>query len=97
MTQTDRVLAALHDAGPTGVTQVDFSLPHVVDGGAPITRLAARIKDLRDQGFRIHDAGTRHRCRVYVIEPIPASVGPGIGAPTPAEARADARPQGALF
>jgi hypothetical protein len=39
-----RVLTALR-AGP--VTPMDFDAPHVIDGGEPIRRVAARICDLR--------------------------------------------------
>lgn len=67
MTQTERVLRALQAAGDRGVTQVDFSLPDVVDGGPPITRVAARIKDLREHGHMIVGAGIRQSCRVYQL------------------------------
>lgn len=66
--QQDRVLAALRRAGRFGITQVDFSLPDVVDGGKPITRVAARIKDLRDVGHIIAKRGTRSRCAVYILK-----------------------------
>lgn len=69
MTQTERVLRALQQAGDRGVTQVDFALPDVVDGGPPITRVAARVKDLRVQGHVIVGAGTRQSCRVYELVP----------------------------
>lgn len=67
MTQTERVLRALQQAGDRGVTQVDFALPDVVDGLPPITRVAARVKDLREQGHMIVAAGTRQSCRVYTL------------------------------
>lgn len=74
MTQTNRVLAALYRAGRAGITQVDFALPNVIDGGAPITRVAARIKDLRDTGVRIEVIGTRHSCAVYALVQLPTPV-----------------------
>jgi hypothetical protein len=49
------------------VCQVDF-LPPTVDGRAPITRLAARIDELRAAGHVIASAGWRHKTRVYVLE-----------------------------
>lgn len=67
MNQCRRVLRALQ-RHPDGITAVDFLLPNVVDGHPPITRLAARIKDLRDQGHRIVVDGERHGCAVYVLE-----------------------------
>lgn len=52
MSATDkaRVLARL-EAGP--LHPADFLLPNVCDGGKPILRVAARIKDLRDEGHDI--------------------------------------------
>lgn len=64
--QTDRVLAALR-AHPRGITAVDFLLPDVIDGGTPITRLGARILDLRDQGCRIETVGRRQKCVIYKL------------------------------
>jgi hypothetical protein len=67
MTQQDRVLAALTRAGARGVTQVDFLLPNVIDGGAPITRVAARVNELRNDGFQIQTDGERDSCAVYKL------------------------------
>jgi 3D (Asp-Asp-Asp) domain-containing protein len=67
MTQTQRVLKALEDAGPTGITQGDFLLPNIIDDGAPITRVGARIKELRDDGHLIESQGVRHKFSVYVL------------------------------
>lgn len=78
LTQRDRVLRALERVGSRGLTQVDFQPPHVIDGRDPITRVAARIEELRKVGYRIDDAGRRDKCKVYVLtaaaphEPIPA-------------------------
>jgi hypothetical protein len=68
MKQAQRVLRALR-RHPDGVTQVDFLLPNVIDGGHPITRLAARIRDLRDQGETIIVDGERYGCAVYKLPP----------------------------
>lgn len=67
MTQKQRVLRGLERAGKHGVTQVDWLGPVTVDGGPPITRLAPRIKELRDEGYPIVTAGIRDSCRVYVL------------------------------
>src|SRR4030095_15562487 len=59
---------------PERLTQVDFLAPNVIDGYAPITRLAARIKDLRDDGHEIVVDGERYSCAVYKLpqaEPVP--------------------------
>lgn len=72
--QCDRVLAAMAKAGPAGITQIDFDLPNVCDGLAPIKRVAARIHDLEHKrGVTIRRNGRRHKCCVYVLE----SVRPG--------------------
>jgi hypothetical protein len=77
LSQRDRVLLALKRYPRVSVT--DFLAPAVVDGGKPITRLAARINELRDEGYAIEDAGRVHGCSSYrlapvVEEPVPASV-----------------------
>lgn len=66
LTQRDRVLAALRRAGRGGLTQIDFHGPHVVDGGAPITRLAPRIQELRERGHWIDARRDRGLAR-YVL------------------------------
>lgn len=50
MTQVERVRRAL-ERGPVNVT--DFAAPNVIDGGKPIMRMAARVQELRDQGYAI--------------------------------------------
>jgi hypothetical protein len=64
VTQKDRVLAALRRR-KRGITQLDFDLPDVVDAGAPVKRVAARIEELRRDGHRIINAGRLHKCTVY--------------------------------
>lgn len=71
-TQAERVLRALRRAGERGLTAVDFGLPHVVDGGEPVTRLAARVLELREQGHTIVKAGRRNKCAVYKLVEQPA-------------------------
>ena len=73
MKQTDRVLKGLRAAGPRGITQADFSGLHgTPDGGPPITRVAARIAELRAAGLAISADTKRDSCSVYVLvhEPI---------------------------
>lgn len=69
--QQQRVLAAARKAGGRGITAVDFNLPNVVDDGPPITRVAARINELQDMGFRFRSGGRRQKCKVYVLESVP--------------------------
>lgn len=66
-TQKQRVLESLEGAGKRGVTQADWSgaFGPTPDGGPPITRLAARIADLRGDGHFISHDGVRDQCRVY--------------------------------
>ncbi len=54
MSQTQRVLKALENAGPRGISASDFDgSRQVVDGGRQIKRLAARIGELRSIGHEI--------------------------------------------
>lgn len=92
MTQLERVKRQLHVSGSEGITPVDFMAPNVIDGGAPILRLAARIKELREQGYvilsyRQPDSTFRYILAVYVggsEEPREAQ-GDGRGGPVPVE------------
>lgn len=97
--QTDRVLDALRKAGPRGITAVDFALPDVIDGGPPITRVAARVMDLRHQGHTIIASGTRHKCRVYelVAAPAPADLAYAAAAETAFQAPARPSPRCAIY
>ena len=62
-TQTERVLALSKRFN--GVCQADLLLPDVADGGAPITRVAARLWDLEQEGYEFEAIGTRKRCKVF--------------------------------
>lgn len=68
--QTTRVLRSLKAVGGTGLTQVDWLGPNTPDGGDPITRLAARIADLKREGHQIDAPKGRKRdgCQVYVLK-----------------------------
>jgi hypothetical protein len=65
MGQRARVLAALRSRGARGVSAPDFLLPDIIDGGKPITRLAARMLELREDGHEIQVIGENHGCAVY--------------------------------
>lgn len=62
-TQTERVLALSKRFN--GVCQSDLLLPDVADGGAPITRVAARLWDLEQEGYEFEAIGTRKKCKVF--------------------------------
>ena len=71
MTQKDRVLRSLKATGPRGITQADWTGAYgpTPDGGPPITRVAARVLDLSQDGHVIHKGPIRDLCRVYSLEP----------------------------
>lgn len=88
MTQRDRILTALQTAGARGITQVDFLRFPTVDGGPPITRVAARVEELRKQGHDISSSGTRDRCAIYRLRVVasdePVRDQPRLGGPASA-------------
>ena len=67
--QRQRVLASLEAAGPRGITQGDWLSGLGVDGRGSITRLAARINDLRARGYKIEVGGERNGFAVYKLQP----------------------------
>lgn len=67
-TQRDRVLARLRAAGSRGVTPDDFLLPHVIDDGKPILRLAARVHELVEAGEPIQTRREPNGVTRYVLE-----------------------------
>lgn len=69
-TQEQRVAKALRFAGSRGITQIDFD-PPALDGLAPIRRLASRINDLRDKGWKIDSTGRRLGMARYVLNSEP--------------------------
>ena len=68
MTQKQRILTMLNQRGSLGVTPVDFAGPDVIDGGAPIMRVAGRINDLRNEGYEIRTFKKGQVAR-YVLVP----------------------------
>lgn len=70
MTQTERILSALRTAGPRGITQSMFTPPEggtVIDGGGRITRVAARVLELRAEGYVIVKGARRDGFDTYVL------------------------------
>jgi hypothetical protein len=84
-TQTDRVIKAARSF--RGVCQADFFAGSVVDGGKPITRLAARIFDAEQQGHAFEIIGRRQGFKVYRLLDVERDtappVPPGKTAPSP--------------
>lgn len=64
--QVDRVLAALR-ANPQGLNETRFAAPNVIDGGAPIQRVAARIWDLKQDGHVITVRRERNLTATYML------------------------------
>lgn len=75
-TQATRVLAALARAGDRGVTQGDWLVPGGADGAGRITRVAARVEELRSDGIAIAVDGKREGFAVYRLV-LEASSTPG--------------------
>src|SRR5580698_8422578 len=73
MSQLQRVLKAAR--GFDGVCQADFSGAETVDGGPIITRVAARLYDLEQQGHRFEHIGVRHRTKVFRLIEAEGSAG----------------------
>jgi hypothetical protein len=73
-TQVERVVAAAR--AQRGITQVDFLGPDTIDGGNPITRLAARVWDAEQQGYSFESTGKRQKCTVYHLVGEPSVGGP---------------------
>lgn len=76
-TQVDRVVAAARSY--RGITAVDFLGPNTIDGGPPITRVAARLWDAEQDGFSFECIGKRDRCKVFRLCGEPDIEGSGGG------------------
>jgi hypothetical protein len=65
--QNDRVQRVLELQGSIGITQEDFTGPNVIDGMSAITRIGARIHDLKTKrGLRFDPAaGERNGFQIY--------------------------------
>lgn len=72
-TQRDRVAKVGLAAGRRGTHQGEWLAPGGADGRGRVTRLASRIAELRDAGWRIRTAGKRQGFRVYVFDGAPAA------------------------
>lgn len=99
--QKARVLAALRSRGAHGITAVDFLLPDVIDRGKPVTRVAARVLELRQDGHRIVVEGERDGCYVYRLLEDVQDARPVPPAPSAAETLGSlpeaARPRNAIL
>ena len=97
--QTARVLAVMRHRP---VTLADFDCQPACDGGDRITRLGARIQDLKDDGYRVDSQRVGHIAR-YTLIAEPETSGdrgmpdarPDQGACQPARPRASSTPAAA--
>lgn len=74
MSDTDRVLALLRTRKEAGVSPIDFAAPNVVDGEKPVMRVAARILELRKDGFDITTGRAVNGTAIYrlrTLETVP--------------------------
>lgn len=62
--QVDRIAAWLDRHG--SFNEVEFAAPNVVDGGDPIQRVAARIYDLKQEGWVIDTRRERNGTATYI-------------------------------
>lgn len=67
LTGTERVEQLLRRRGDEGIDQSDFLGPETADGGPPITRLAARVAELRGRDVNVVTEGYRGGFAVYVL------------------------------
>lgn len=66
MTDRDRIRRHLLAGNTVCVLDWDGSR-EVVDGGKPVKRVAARIRDLREEGLRIVKGPLRNKCATYTL------------------------------
>ena len=78
MTDRLRILAALEQGT---VSPVDFAAPNVIDGGKPVMRVAARVKELRDAGYTIRSSRAANGIALYTLEATPESDAAPTGTP----------------
>jgi hypothetical protein len=72
--QADRVLMSLVHAGSQGVTQGQWLETGGVDGLGRITRVAARVGELREDGLNVVTDGERDGFAVYKLRAAPRVV-----------------------
>lgn len=85
LSQNDRVLRLLRMRGEYGTTVNDWDRGQgvpAIDGGERITRLSARITDLKNAGHRVEPIEKREGFTVYaLLAPVPERERPEVAAP----------------
>jgi hypothetical protein len=69
---TERVLRALR-AHPEGVNETAWAPPWVIDGGKSMQRIAARIWELRQEGYVITTRRMANDSATYILVSEPAA------------------------
>jgi uncharacterized lipoprotein YddW (UPF0748 family) len=72
--QADRVLMSIVQAGSQGVTQGQWLQTGGIDGLGVISRVAARVDELKDDGLNIVTEGKRDGYAVYKLRAAPRRV-----------------------
>jgi uncharacterized lipoprotein YddW (UPF0748 family) len=72
--QADRVLMSIVQAGSQGVTQGQWLQTGGIDGLGVISRVAARVDELKDDGLNIVTEGKRDGYAVYKLRAAPRVV-----------------------
>lgn len=67
MSQCDRVLALLRSRGGDGLNTAELQEAPIVDGGAPILRLAARVHQLQERGIAITSRREQNGTATYTL------------------------------
>jgi hypothetical protein len=81
VTQNDRALRMMYQRGGLGITPIDFAAPNVIDGGAPIMRLARCVNDLRNQGHNIKTFKDGKVARYVLVPHVEVFEGPVLTTP----------------
>jgi hypothetical protein len=72
--QADRVLMSIVQAGSQGVTQGQWLQTGGIDGLGRITRVAARVRELREDGLNVVTDGERDGFVIYKLRAAPKRV-----------------------
>lgn len=89
MTQADRVLKAARSY--RGTSQAEWLADVTPDGGPRITRVAARIQELEEQGHVFEIIGRRSKCVVYRLADVERTVSADSRPVTPAASAGEQR------
>lgn len=81
MGQRERIEKVLRERGYVAAT--DFMAPNVIDGGKPITRVAARMLELRAAGYELERERAKNGTAIYRLIKAPLAAAGGNHTPHP--------------